>query len=215
MSRSTILTRIIGVSVVGALLAGCLALPNSDRAMFQEPPLPSRGTLPLKAGLMTLIDARPAEERKAFPDIENFPDRITLELLMDLSEARLFTSIGHDSNGADVILRGEIRSFQWKPRYNPVSYIPGFGFLSAFGVPVAYSKGQVSLAIEVVDARNDQPIASYAKAASDRHSYWVYRFQDFTAGSDRDTDSAFRRVVGDLQAAILTDGDRIVAAVKR
>ncbi len=118
MSRSTILTRILGVSMVGVLLAGCLALPKSDRTMFQEPLLASKGTLPLKAGLMTLTDARPAGERRSFPDIEDFPDRITLELLMDLSEAQLFSSIGHDSRGADVILRGEIRSFEWKARYD-------------------------------------------------------------------------------------------------
>jgi hypothetical protein len=215
MSRSTILARILGVSMVGALLAGCLALPQSDRTMFQEPPLANKGTLPLKAGLVTLTDARPARERQSFRDIEDFPDRITLELLMDLSEAQLFSSIGHDSRGADVILRGEIRSFQWKARYHWVPYVPGLGFLAAIGVPVAYSTGQVELAIDVVDAKTDQRIASYTKAASDRHQYWVYRYQDFTAGSDRDTDSAFRRVVDELQAAILTDGDRIVAAVKR
>ena len=164
---------------------------------------------------MTLTDARPAGERASFRDIEDFPDRITLELLMDLSEAQLFKSIGHDSRGADVILRGEIRSFQWKARYKWLPYIPGLGFLAAIGVPVASSAGQVTLAIDVVDARTNQPIASYAKAATDRHPYWVYRYQDFTAGSDRDTDSAFRRVVEELQAAILADGDRIVAAVKR
>ena len=215
MSRSSILTRMLGVSMVGVLLAGCLALPQSDRTMFQEPPLANRGTLPLKAGLMTLTDARPDGERRSFRDIEDFPDRITLELLMDLSEAQLFSSIGHDSRGADVILRGEIRSFQWKPRYGWAPYIPGFGFLAAVGVPVAYSTGQVELAIDVVDAKTDQRIASYTKAASDHHAYWVYRYQDFTAGSDRDTDSAFRRVVDELQSAILADGDRIVAAVKR
>lgn len=215
MSRSTILTRILGVSMAGALLAGCLALPQSDRTMFQEPPLANKGTLPLKAGLMTLTDARPAGERQSFRDIEDFPDRITLELLMDLSEAQLFSLIGHDSRGADVILRGEIRSFQWKARYNWVPYVPGLAFLAAIGVPVAYSTGQVELAIDVVDAKTDQRIASYAKAASDRHPYWVYRYQDFTAGSDLDTVSAFRRVVDELQAAILADGDRIVAAVKR
>jgi hypothetical protein len=215
MSRSTILTRILGVSMVGALLAGCLALPQSDRTMFQEPLLASKGTLPLKAGLMTLTDARPAGERRSFPDIEDFPERITLELLMDLSEAQLFSTIGHDSRGADVILRGEIRSFEWKPRYNWVPYVPGLGFLAAIGIPVAYSTGQVELAIDVVDAKTDQRIASYTRAATDKHPYWVYRYQDFTAGSDLDTVSAFRRVVEELQAAILADGDRIVAAVKR
>ncbi len=137
MSRSTILTRILGASLLGVLLAGCLALPKSDRTMFQEPLLASKGTLPLKAGLMTLTDARPAGERGSFRDIEDFPDRITLELLMDLSEAQLFSSIGHDSRGADVILRGEIRSFEWKARYDWAPYVPGLGFLAAIGIPVA------------------------------------------------------------------------------
>ncbi len=215
MPRSTFLSRILVASLAGALAAGCLALPKSDRAMFQEPPLTGKGTLPLKAGLLTLTDARPAGERDAFRDIEDFPDRITLELLMDLSEAQVFTSIGHDTRSADVILRGEIRSFQWKPRYNWVPYVPGLGTLAAFGVPVAYSTGQVELAIDVVNARTDERIASYTKAATAGRSYWVYRFQDFTAGSDRDTDSAFRRVVEELQTAIVNDRDRIVGAVKK
>jgi len=214
MSRCPLLTRILGVSMVGALIAGCLALPKSDRTMFQEPPLENKGTLPIKAGLMTLTDARPAGERQSFRDIEDFPDRITLELMMDLSEAQLFSSIGHDSRGADVILRGEIRSFQWKARYNWVPYVPGLGFLAAIGIPVAHSTGQVELAIDVVNAKTDQPIVSYTRAATDKHPYWVYRYQDFTAGSDLDTVSAFRRVVDELQAAILVDGARIVAAVR-
>jgi len=190
-------------------------LPNGDRTMFQEPPLPNRGTLPLKAGLMTLRDARPAEERAELPDIEDFSNRITLEVLMDLSEARLFTSIGHDLQGAEVILSGEVRSFRWKPKYYWPPYVPGLGILAAFGVPVAHSTSQVELAIDLVNPKSQQPIASYSKAAQDRHAYWVYRFQDYTAGSDRDTDSAFRRVVEDIQASILSDRDRIIAAVKQ
>jgi hypothetical protein len=134
---------------------------------------------------------------------------------MDLSEARLFRSIGHDAAGADVILRGQILQFAWKPRYNPVPFIPAFGTLAAFGVPYAHSTGRVAIALEVLDARTKEPITSYVKAAVDKHPYWVYRYQDFEAGSDRDTDSAFRRVVEELAASILVDGDRIVAAVKR
>ena len=65
---STILTRILGVSIMGVLLAGCLALPKSDRTMFQEPLLASKGTLPLKAGLMTLTDARPRAWRSPSTD---------------------------------------------------------------------------------------------------------------------------------------------------
>jgi hypothetical protein len=215
MARPLILTRIWSVAVVGAFAAGCMALPNSDRTMFQEPPLPNRGTLPLKAGLMTLVDARPADGRQSLKEIEDFPDRITLEVLMDLSEAQLFRAIGHESAGVDVILKGEIRSFSWTPRYNWVPYVPALGTLAAFGVPVAYSRATVELTLDIIDAKSNQPIVSYTKAATGKNSYWVYRYQDFTAGSDRDTDSAFRQVVGELQTAILADGDRIVAAVKR
>ena len=50
MSRSTILTRILGVSMVGVLLAGCLALPKSDRTMFQEPLLAEQGHAPAQGG---------------------------------------------------------------------------------------------------------------------------------------------------------------------
>jgi hypothetical protein len=206
----------VGLVLIAAIMAGCMALPKADRTMFQEPPLPDRGTLPLKAGMLTLVDARPPEDRQTLREIEDFPDRITLEVLMDLSEARLFRSIGHGSAGADVILRGQILQFAWKARHNPVPYIPAIGgTLAALGVPVAHSTGRVAIALEVLDARTNQPIAAYAKAAVDKHPYWVYRYQDLSAGSDRDTDSAFRRVVEELATAILVDADRIVAAVKR
>lgn len=215
MPRFSWSMRVLGAALSGALVAGCMALPKSDRTMFQEPPLVGKGMIPLKAGLLTLTDARPPAERRSLREIEDFPDRITLELLMDLSEAQLFTSIGHDTRGADVILRGEIRSFSWTPRYNPWPYVPAFGIIAAFGVPVARSSSQVELAIDVVNAKTDERIASYTKAASARRAYWVYRYQDFTAGSDRDTDSAFRQVVEELQADILKDRERIVAAVKK
>lgn len=215
MPRSTFSMRLLGAALVGALAAGCMALPKSDRTMFQEPPLTAKGTIPLKAGLLTLTDVRPPEERQSLREIEDFPDRITLELLMDLSEAQLFQTIGHDTRGADVLLRGEIRSFTWKPRYNLLPYVPGFGIIADFGVPVARSSSTVELAIDVINAKTEERIASYTKAAKARRSYWVYRFQDFTAGSDRDTDSAFRQVVEELQNEILNDRERIVAAVKK
>jgi hypothetical protein len=215
MSRRSMSVKTVGLVLIGVLMAGCMALPKADRTMFQEPPLPSRGTLPLKAGMMTLVDARSPEDRQTLREIEDFPDRITLEMQMDLSEARLFRSIGHGLAGADVILRGQILQFSWKPRYNWVPFVPALGTLAAIGVPVSYSSGRVAIALEVLDARTNQPIASYVKAAVDEHPYWVYRYQDFTAGSDRDTDSAFRRVVEELATSILVDADRIVAAVKR
>ena len=71
MARSMILTRVLSLAVIGSLMAGCMALPQSDRTMFQEPPLANRGTLPLKAGLMTLVDARPADGRQSLREIED------------------------------------------------------------------------------------------------------------------------------------------------
>lgn len=214
MARSPIVVRAACVCLVGVMLAACMALPKPDRAMFQEPPLPNRGTLPLKAGLLTLTDARPAAERQSFVDIEDFPDRLTLELLMDLSEARLFSVIGKDTTGAELLLRGKIQSFQWAPRYDRVPYVPGLAFLAALGVPVAHSASEVQLTLDLVHPKTEQVIASYTKAAASRQSYWVYRYQDWSAGSDRDLDSAYRRVVDGLQSAIVADRERIVAAVK-
>src|SRR5262245_12127357 len=199
MPRSLVFVRAAALSLAAAVLTSCMALPKADRTMFQEPPLLNRGTLPLKAAIVTLRDARPDVQRRASLDIEDFPARITLELMMDLSEARLFSSIGQDTKGADVILRGEVRALTWKPRYDWAPYVPALGILAAFGVPVAHSNSDVELGLDVVSAKTDQVIASYTKAASRRQSYWVYRYQDFTAGSDRDVDSAFRQVTDELQ----------------
>ncbi len=156
------------------------------------------------------------EEREGLGDIEDFSERVTLVMLMDFSEAKLFTAINHvkDPREAEVILRGEIRSFRWKPKYDWAPYIPALAFLAAFGVPVAHSTMDVEIALEVVDPKKDQPITSYTKAASDRQSYIVYRFQDFRAGGDLPEDSAFRQVAVALQTSILDDGDRIVSALK-
>ena len=215
MSRSTILTRILGASMVGVLLAGCLALPQSDRTMFQEPLLASKGTLPLKAGLMTLTDARPAEERGSFPDIEDFPDRITLELLMDLSEAQLFSSIGHDSRGADVILgersgRSSGRRATTGRRTSPVS---GSSPPSVFPSPirrVGSSSPSTSLTRRPISGsprtRRPRPTATRTGSTDIRTSPRA------ATGIPTARSAA---VVEELQAAILADGDRIVAAVKR
>ena len=216
MTTSAIFGKAVCLCAIVVLLAGCMALPKRHAAIFQEPPLEPKGTVPLKAGLMTFRDVRPPAEREAWPEFPDLSERATLQMLMDWSDARLFTFIGHVSEpkGADVILRGEIRSFQWKPRYRWAPYVPGLAFLAALGVPVASSTAQVEIALEVLDPKKDQPIASYDKAARSSQNYWVYRYQDSHAGSDLEADSAFRRVADGLQTAILADRDRILAAVK-
>jgi hypothetical protein len=216
MSRIAVLSKVVGLYAGCALAAGCMALPNLETAVFQDPLLTSRGMLPLKAAMMTLEDRRPAPEREGLGDIENFAERVTLVMLTDLSETRLFKTIEHARNlrDADVILRGEIRSFVWKPRHKLAPYIPGLGILAAFGVPVADSEMAVEIALEVVNPKTAQPIASYTRAARDTQAHFVYRFQDSRAGHDQEPNSAFRRVALDLQTAILDDGQRIVAALK-
>jgi len=216
MTRTAILRRAACLAAIGAVVAGCMALPKPDTAVFQDAPLAIRGTLPLRAGLMTLRDARPAPQRRGLPDPADFSEQVTRVMLMDFSEAKLFAFLGRvrEPREADVLLRGEIRSFRWKPRYDWYAYVPGLGILAAFGVPVATSTGEVEIALEVVDPKTDQPIASYTRAARGRQTYFVYRYQDFRAGGDREPNSAFRRVTDELQTAILADRERIVAAVK-
>ncbi len=235
MTRSRVLGRIAWWCGVSALVAGCMALPKLETAVFQDPLLERRGTLPLKAGMMALKDARPADERDAAArpnfltrwtreyfwsasrrDIEDFAERVTLVMLTDLSEARVFTSIERAKSAPppDVILRGEIRSFRWTPRYSWPPYVPGLGILAAFGVPVATASMDVEIALELVNPKNEQVVASYTRAARDTQSHWVYRYQDFRAGGDQEANSAFRRVAVDLQTAILEDREKIVAALK-
>jgi len=208
--------RVLCLCVIGVATAACMALPGRQVAVFQEPPLPMKGTIPLIAGLMTLEDARPVDERRAMRDIEKLPERVTLQILIDWKDANLFRQLNHVSEpqGADVILKGELRSFRWKPSYAWLPYIPALGTLAAFGVPVAYSDDAVEIALDVIDPKSGQAIASYTKMAQSHHSYWVYRYQDFTAGDDRQTNSAFRQVADQLQTAMLGDRERMVAAVK-
>ncbi len=216
MARRAIVRTVLCLCAAGALVAGCMALPKRHAALFQEPALVNRGTVPLNAGMLTLRDARPEQERQARPLIEDLAERATLQMLMDFSDAKLFALLNHvnEPKGADVILRGEIRSFQWTPRYRWLPYVPGLGFLAALGVPVATSTAEVEIALDVVDPRKGETIASYAKSARSSQDYWVYRMQDSTAGTDLETDSAFRQVADGLQTAILDDRERIVAAVK-
>src|SRR5262245_18767711 len=216
MGRTSIVRAALCLCAVGALVAGCMALPKRHAAVFQEPPLTSRGTVPLRAGLMTLVDARPATERQELTDWGDVAERATLQMFMDFSDARLFTTLTHvnEPQGADIVLRGEIRAFQWAPKYRWVPYVPGLAFLAALGVPVASSTGHVQIALEVVDPAKAVTIASYDKAARSSQTYWVYRYQDSRAGSDLESNSAFRQVADELQTAILDDRERIVAAVK-
>ena len=216
VARSAVLGRVVWRCVVVALVAGCTALPRLETAVFQDPLLEHKGTVPLKAGMMTLKDARPAEEREGRGAIEDFAERVTVVMLTDLSEARVFTSIEHakTERPADVVLRGEIRSFRWTPRYKFLPFIPGLGILAAFGVPVSVATMDVEITLELVDPKKAQTVASYTKAARESQSHFVYRFQDFQAGSDRESNSAFRRVAVDLQTAILEDRERIVEALK-
>ena len=216
MARSLILRTALATGAIAALVAGCMALPKEHEAAFAVPPLDSRGTVPVRAGILTLVDARPANERQTLTEWSDVAERATLQMLMDFSDARLFTTLNHvnEPKGPDIVLRGELRAFQWAPKYRWAPYIPGLAFLAALGVPVAESSGHVEIALEVVDPIKAETIASYDKSARATQTYWVYRYQDGRAGSEIVANGAFRQVADQLQAAILDDRERIVAAVK-
>jgi hypothetical protein len=135
---------------------------------------------------------------------------------MDWSNARLFNNLYRvkEPKGADIVIRGELRSFKWKPEYRWAPYVPALGFLAAIGVPVASSTGEVEIAVEIVDPRKAGTIASYTRAARRIKTYWVYRYQEYRAGDDLDPNSAFRQVADGLQSDILEDRERIIAAAR-
>jgi hypothetical protein len=216
MTRRGVVRSALGITAVGILVAGCMALPKPHAALFQDPPLGSHGTVPLTAGMMTLVDARPAQGRQEFPEFGELTEQVTLQILMDWSESRLFKDLYRvkEPKGADIVIRGELRAFQWQPRYRWQPYVPGFAFLATLGVPVARSAGEVEIAVDILDPRKPGTIASYTQAARRTRQYWVYRYQDFSAGDDLDGDTAFRQVLAGLQAAILEDRERIVAAAR-
>jgi hypothetical protein len=216
MTRAVVVRSALSVFALGILLAGCMALPKPHAALVQEEPLPDRGTLPLSAGVMTFVDARPAEARQQFPEYGEVSEQVTLNILIDWSESRLFQDLYRvqEPKGADVIIRGEIRAFRWEPQYRWAPYVPGLAFLAALGVPVATSTGEVEIALDIVDPRKAGTIASYTKAARRVRTYWVYRYQEFRAGDEQDPNSALRQVLEGLQTAIVDDRERIVAAAK-
>ena len=216
MARSLILRTALGTCAIAALVAGCLALPKEHEVVFAVPPLDSRGTVPVRAGILTLTDARPANDRQSLTEWSDVAERATLQVLMDFSDARLFTTINHlsEPKGTDIVLRGELRAFHWTPKYRWAPFIPGLAFLATLGVPVASSDGHVEIALEIMDPVKAETIASYDKAARATQTYWVYRYQDGRAGSEIVVNGAFRQVTDQLQTAILDDRERIVAAVK-
>jgi hypothetical protein len=168
-----------------------------------------KGTVPLRAALATLRDARSPAERAELVAIENLPEQITSVLLTDFSDARIFASIGlaTEPRDVDVLLRGEIRSLSWKPRHNPWPYVPGLGFLAAIGVPVARSVASVDIALEVANARTDQVIGAYSGSGREQRAYTLQTPYFRATGN-----GPFRRAAEELQEAILQDRDRLVAA---
>jgi hypothetical protein len=194
-----------------------MAKPTPERVLLLGEPLLHKGTVPVAAGMLTLRDARPAAQQAEPRHIESFADSVTYSILSDFSEARLFASLVHvrDPGEAPVVLRGEIRSFEWHARYSPWPYVPGLGGLAALGVPVATSTASLEVVLDVVDPRAAQPIGSYAGAARDTRRDVVYRYQEFRTGNELDRErDVVRRVADELQTAILTDRDRIVAAAQ-
>jgi hypothetical protein len=211
------MTRLTSVCAVAALVAGCLAKPTPERVLLLGEPLMHKGTVPVAAGMLTLRDARPADHQIESRGIESFADAVTYSILSDFSEARLFSSLVHvrDPGEAPVVLRGEIRSFEWRARYSPWPYIPGLGGLAALGVPVATSTAALEVVLDVVDPRPPQPIGSYTGGARDTRRDVVYRYQEFRTGNELDRErDVVRRVADELQTAILADRDKIVTAAK-
>ena len=202
--------RVIAVAIVAAVGAGCMVLPKPG-TLFEDPPLAVKGTVPLRAALLTLSDVRPAAERRTIRNIDSLPEHVTSILLTDFSEARLFSVIGLDPRDADVLLRGELRSLSWRARHKPLPYIPAVGgTLAELGLPVASSMGDVEIALDVVNVKTDQVIGSYAGSGRESRTYTV-----FTPWYRNEGDGAFRAAAGALQQAILNDRDRLTAAVGR
>jgi hypothetical protein len=208
MTTGALARVVLGLSIAGAAVAGCMALPKAS-AMLEDPPLDVRGTLPLRAALLPLRDARaPGEGATRSP---GSAEEITSVLLTDLSEARVFSSVAFATEppNADVLLRGEIRSLSWRASQRPL-FIPGFGVLAALGVPVATSAADVGLALDVLSARTGEVLGSYAGSGAERRRYTIYTPAARLSG----TDGPFRHAVEEIQQAMLADQARLVAAAK-
>jgi len=201
------------VVVTACLLAGCAALPKST-VMFQHTPLLSKGTIPLKAGIMTLTDDRPKDEQKALRNVSAVSDQVTAVLLKDFKDANLFQQLQlvSDSKDVDVLLRGSVRSFYWRSSWNFILFVPYVSLVTLFGVPVGKNVGRVAVALDVVDPKTNQVIATYVKASGDERDYSIYQAQEYRAAGGEETGNAFRTVADQLQAAILADRDRITQA---
>jgi hypothetical protein len=208
MTARAWLGRTLGVALIASAIAGCMALPRS-RMLFEEPRLDPKMTLPLRAALAPLRDARPPGEQAELTPTESSPEQVTFVLLTDLSEARVFSSISLASEGQqpDVLLRGEIRSLSWKPRHNPWPYVPALGFLAEIGVPVARVVASVDIALDVTNPRTDQVIGSYRGSGREQRNLTLATPWLRVSGN-----GAFRAAAEQLQDAMLADRDRLLAA---
>ena len=216
VARSAVFGRVVCLCAVVALGAGCTALPRLETAVFQDPLLEHKGTVPLKAAMMTLTDARPAEEREGRGAIEDFAERVTVVMLTDLSEARVFTSIEREDRAG-------------RRRRDPARRDPLVPVVSGVQPSPVHPRARHPRSLRRPrvardDGCRDHPRARGPEEGADHRVLHESRPREpvalrlpvsgFSGGSDRDSNSALRRVAVDLQMAILEDRQQIVEALK-
>src|SRR6516164_3192350 len=90
------------------------------------PSLASGETINLRAGLQTLADERPEDDRSATESIADVPDKVTAKLIEDFRASQVFATLDFpiQQDKDDLILQGAIKRFYWKMKPSPITFIP-------------------------------------------------------------------------------------------
>jgi hypothetical protein len=170
------------------------------------PSLASGETINLRAGLQTLADERPEDDRSATESIADVPDKVTAKLIEDFRASQVFATLDFpiQQDKDDLILQGAIKRFYWKMKPSPITFIPVINLVLYFGVPARYVDGIASLCLRVIRAKTGQTLAEYEKSSTRTENYTLYSFKAGEAGAE--LAEAFRDVVKQIKDAITTDG---------
>jgi len=213
--------RIIMIIATMIFVSGCTTVPPS-RVLSPFGPTMYKGTIPLKVGMCKFVDKRPEDDKKSLNVLEPIDEKVTAVLYKEFEDCKLFKSITMSfyPKDVDIILKGEILSFNWEHNSYSILYVPPIfpifsGMWAILGGPTESFRGSVGLFIQIIDAKTGNEITSYQKEASQKNSLNIYNKGYYYAVLGQETRESFRLVFDQLKESLLKDAPNIVEKVKK
>lgn len=176
------------ILICALLLSGCMAL-QGPLAYRYVPTISNEPQLPFHVAMEKFADDRPVQvkqpeasdttvsaqptDRDDTARIEPVAEQVTVAIMEDFQESRLFESIvPFPDAGSSLSLRGAVKRFTWE--HSNVGAIPIIGWLMGIvGAPIHFMSATAAIEVGLFD-RQGKKLGTYAGRSEVKDSFNLY-----------------------------------------